>query len=126
MVEGDAARPRLRDAREAAQAVLFGLRGLSHIVSTGCTSSTDAIAYAAQHIALGRQDMMLSGGVDAPLAPQRLTAPPDGRVGGPGHHVGRARHRRHERSWPYTASPVTHVAGTPAARARASRAWAHG
>jgi len=47
----------------------FGLRGLSHIVSTGCTSSTDAMAYAAQHIALGRQDMMLSGGVDAPIAP---------------------------------------------------------
>lgn len=47
----------------------FGLRGLSHIVSTGCTSSTDAIAYAAQHIALGRQDLMLSGGVDAPIAP---------------------------------------------------------
>jgi len=47
----------------------FGLRGLSHIVSTGCTSSTDAIAYASQHIALGRQDVMLSGGVDAPLAP---------------------------------------------------------
>ena len=47
----------------------FGLRGLSHIVSTGCTSSTDAIAYAAEHIVLGRQDMMLSGGVDAPIAP---------------------------------------------------------
>src|SRR5712692_3524266 len=47
----------------------FGLRGLSHIISTGCTSSTDAIAYAAQHIALGRQDLMLAGGVDAPLAP---------------------------------------------------------
>ena len=47
----------------------FGLRGLSHIVSTGCTSSTDAIAYAAQNIALGRQDVMLSGGVDAPIAP---------------------------------------------------------
>jgi len=47
----------------------FGLRGLSHVVSTGCTSSTDAIAYAAQHIALGRQEMMLAGGVDAPLAP---------------------------------------------------------
>src|SRR4029078_12649544 len=46
-----------------------GLRGLSHIVSTGCTSSTDAIAYAAQHIALGRQEMMLTGGVDAPIAP---------------------------------------------------------
>jgi 3-oxoacyl-[acyl-carrier-protein] synthase II len=47
----------------------FGLRGLSHIVSTGCTSSTDAISYAAQHIMLGRQDVMLSGGVDAPIAP---------------------------------------------------------
>ncbi|HYY57299.1 MAG TPA: beta-ketoacyl-[acyl-carrier-protein] synthase family protein [Pyrinomonadaceae bacterium] len=47
----------------------FGLHGLSHIVSTGCTSSTDAIAYAAQHIALGRQEIMLTGGVDAPLAP---------------------------------------------------------
>jgi 3-oxoacyl-[acyl-carrier-protein] synthase II len=47
----------------------FGLRGLSHIVSTGCTSSTDAIAYAAQHIALGRQEIMISGGVDAPIAP---------------------------------------------------------
>src|SRR5687767_7638719 len=52
----------------------FGLRGLSHIVSTGCTSSTDAIAYAAQHVALGRQDMMLSGGVDAPIAPGILAA----------------------------------------------------
>jgi 3-oxoacyl-[acyl-carrier-protein] synthase II len=48
--------------------MVLGLHGLSHIVSTGCTSSTDAIAYAAQHIALGKQEMMLSGGVDAPLA----------------------------------------------------------
>ena len=47
----------------------FGFRGLSHVVSTGCTSSTDAIFYAAQHIALGRQDVMIAGGVDAPLAP---------------------------------------------------------
>ena len=47
----------------------MGLRGLSHVVSTGCTSSTDAIFYAAQHIALGRQDAMIAGGVDAPLAP---------------------------------------------------------
>jgi 3-oxoacyl-[acyl-carrier-protein] synthase II len=52
----------------------FGLRGLSHIVSTGCTSSTDAIAYSAEHIALGRQDMMITGGVDAPLAPGILAA----------------------------------------------------
>lgn len=47
----------------------FGFRGLSHVISTGCTSSTDAIAYAAEHIALGRQDLMLTGGSDAPLAP---------------------------------------------------------
>ncbi|HEV8367392.1 MAG TPA: beta-ketoacyl-[acyl-carrier-protein] synthase family protein [Pyrinomonadaceae bacterium] len=52
----------------------FGLRGLSHIVSTGCTSSTDALAYAAEHIAVGRQDVMLSGGVDAPIAPGILAA----------------------------------------------------
>src|SRR5215210_3038738 len=52
----------------------FGLRGLSHIASTGCTSSTDAMAYAAQHIALGRQDVMLTGGVDAPIAPGILAA----------------------------------------------------
>jgi 3-oxoacyl-[acyl-carrier-protein] synthase II len=52
----------------------FGLRGLSHIVSTGCTSSTDAISYAAQHVALGRQDLMLAGGVDAPIAPGILAA----------------------------------------------------
>jgi 3-oxoacyl-[acyl-carrier-protein] synthase II len=38
----------------------FGLRGLSHIVSTGCTSSTDAIAYAAEHVVVGRQDLMLA------------------------------------------------------------------
>ena len=48
--------------------MVFDLRGLSHVVSTGCTSSTDAIFYAAQHIALGRQELMLAGGVDAPLA----------------------------------------------------------
>ena len=48
--------------------MVFGLYGLSHVVSTGCTSSTDAIFYAAQHIALGKQDFMLTGGVDAPIA----------------------------------------------------------
>lgn len=48
--------------------MVFGLHGLSHIVSTGCTSSTDAIAYAAQHISLGKQDLMLAGGSDSPIA----------------------------------------------------------
>ena len=48
--------------------MVFGLHGLSHIISTGCTSSTDALFYAAQHIALGRQDVMLAGGVDSPIS----------------------------------------------------------
>lgn len=47
----------------------FGFHGLSHVISTGCTSSTDAIFYAAQHVALGRQDIMLAGGVDSPISP---------------------------------------------------------
>jgi 3-oxoacyl-[acyl-carrier-protein] synthase II len=47
----------------------FGLRGLSHIISTGCTSSTDALGYAFQHIGMGSLDTMVAGGVDAPIAP---------------------------------------------------------
>jgi 3-oxoacyl-[acyl-carrier-protein] synthase II len=47
----------------------FGLRGLSHIVSTGCTSSTDAIGYSLAHIGSGMLDTVVVGGVDAPLAP---------------------------------------------------------
>lgn len=46
----------------------FGIKGFSHLVSTGCTSSTDAINYAVQNIALGRVNTALTGGVDAPLA----------------------------------------------------------
>jgi 3-oxoacyl-[acyl-carrier-protein] synthase II len=47
----------------------FGFRGASHVVTTGCTSSTDAIAYAYRQIQLGVVPQMLTGGVDAPLAP---------------------------------------------------------
>jgi 3-oxoacyl-[acyl-carrier-protein] synthase II len=47
----------------------FGFRGMSHVVTCGCTSSTDAIAYAAMHIRTGAIPMMLTGGVDSPLAP---------------------------------------------------------
>jgi len=47
----------------------FQLRGSSHMVSTGCTSSTDAIFYACQAIVSGRADMVITGGADAPLAP---------------------------------------------------------
>ncbi len=47
----------------------FGFRGLSHIVSTGCTSSTDAIGYAYRNIQAGVLDTIVAGGVDAPIAP---------------------------------------------------------
>ncbi|MEP6715284.1 MAG: beta-ketoacyl-[acyl-carrier-protein] synthase family protein [Terriglobia bacterium] len=47
----------------------FGFRGLSHIISTGCTSSTDAIGYACRTIQWGTLPWMLVGGVDSPIAP---------------------------------------------------------
>ena len=46
----------------------FGFRGLSHVVTCGCTSSTDAIAYAAREIEHGSLPIVISGGVDAPIA----------------------------------------------------------
>jgi 3-oxoacyl-[acyl-carrier-protein] synthase II len=47
----------------------FGFRGYSHVVTAGCTSSTDAIGYAFQHIQAGVLPMFLVGGVDAPITP---------------------------------------------------------
>src|SRR6478752_1937935 len=48
--------------------VRFGLRGASHVVTSGCTSSTDALGYATRQLQSGRLDMALSGGADAPIA----------------------------------------------------------
>jgi 3-oxoacyl-[acyl-carrier-protein] synthase II len=48
--------------------VRFGLRGPSHVITSGCTSSTDAIAYAVRQIQFGRADMVLTGGADAPIS----------------------------------------------------------
>jgi 3-oxoacyl-[acyl-carrier-protein] synthase II len=47
----------------------FGFRGPSHIISTGCTSSTDALGHAFHNIQWGIAPWMLVGGVDAPIAP---------------------------------------------------------
>jgi 3-oxoacyl-[acyl-carrier-protein] synthase II len=47
----------------------FGFRGYSHVVTAGCTSSTDAIGYAYQHIQSGVLPMFLVGGVDSPITP---------------------------------------------------------
>ncbi len=45
------------------------LRGVSHVLSCGCTSSTDAIGYAAALLRAGDADVVLSGGADACVTP---------------------------------------------------------
>ena len=44
--------------------ISLGLRGISHVLSCGCTSSTDAIGYAATLIRAGEYDVLLTGGAD--------------------------------------------------------------
>ena len=45
------------------------LRGVSHVLSCGCTSSTDAIGYASALIRSGDADVLLTGGTDACVTP---------------------------------------------------------
>ncbi len=47
--------------------IALGLRGISHVLSCGCTSSTDAVGYAARTIRAGEADVLLTGGADAPV-----------------------------------------------------------
>lgn len=49
--------------------IALELHGISHVISTGCTSSTDAISYAASLIRSGDADVMLTGGADACVTP---------------------------------------------------------
>lgn len=54
--------------------IALGLRGPSHVLSTGCTSSTDAIGHAMMLIRAGVIPMMLAGGADSPISRGILTA----------------------------------------------------
>jgi 3-oxoacyl-[acyl-carrier-protein] synthase II len=54
--------------------IALRLRGPSHVLSTGCTSSTDAIGYATALVRAGTVPLMLAGGADAPIAPGILHA----------------------------------------------------
>ncbi len=45
----------------------FGFRGGSQVVTSGCTSSTDAIGYAFRQIQAGVLPMIVTGGVDTPI-----------------------------------------------------------
>ena len=45
------------------------LKGISHVLSCGCTSSTDAIGYSAALLRSGEADVVVSGGTDACVTP---------------------------------------------------------
>ncbi|HYS77646.1 MAG TPA: beta-ketoacyl-[acyl-carrier-protein] synthase family protein [Candidatus Dormibacteraeota bacterium] len=45
--------------------IRFGFSGPSHVLSNGCTSSTDAIGYALHAIDRGEQEIVLTGGAEA-------------------------------------------------------------
>src|SRR5690349_17396013 len=45
----------------------YDLHGFSHLISTGCTSSTDALVYAFRNRNLGVADYVLAGVADAPI-----------------------------------------------------------
>ncbi len=50
----------------------FGLQGRSHVLSNGCTSSTDALGYAFNTIRFGQEDWFVSGGVEACVTPAMM------------------------------------------------------
>lgn len=51
----------------------YDLHGFSHLISTGCTSSTDALGYAYRHLKLGVADYIVTGGADAPITEAIMT-----------------------------------------------------
>jgi 3-oxoacyl-[acyl-carrier-protein] synthase II len=51
----------------------WGLHGLSHVISTGCTSSTDAVGYAFRNLRAGVVDVVLTGGADATITEGVMT-----------------------------------------------------
>lgn len=51
----------------------YDLHAFSHLISTGCTSSTDAIGYAYRNLKLGVADYVLCGGADATITEGVMT-----------------------------------------------------
>ncbi len=49
------------------------LHGFSHLISTGCTSSTDALGYAYRNLKLGVIDTVVTGGADATITEGVMT-----------------------------------------------------
>lgn len=52
----------------------FGLRGMSHVLSTGCTASSDAMGYALQALRAGWVDRVVTGGAEACITPAIMSA----------------------------------------------------
>lgn len=52
--------------------ISLGLHGSSHVLSCGCTSSTDAIGYASMLLRAGEFDVLLSGGADGCVLPSMI------------------------------------------------------
>lgn len=53
--------------------MMHQLHGFSHLISTGCTSSTDALGYALQNLQLGLADQVITGGADATITEGIMT-----------------------------------------------------
>src|SRR5436190_1002267 len=51
----------------------YDLHGFSHLISTGCTSSTDALGYAYRNLKLGVCDYIITGGADATITEAVMT-----------------------------------------------------
>ncbi|MEA2571178.1 MAG: 3-oxoacyl-[acyl-carrier-protein] synthase [Acidobacteriota bacterium] len=51
----------------------YDLHGFSHLISTGCTSSTDALGYAYRNLRLGVIDYVIAGGADATITEGVMT-----------------------------------------------------
>jgi 3-oxoacyl-[acyl-carrier-protein] synthase II len=54
--------------------LMLGLRGTSQVVSTGCSSSVDALGMALTAIREGWEDIALAGGTEAPITPLCLNS----------------------------------------------------
>jgi len=49
--------------------ISFGLRGMCQVVSTGCTSASDAMGHALRQVQYGYADAIITGGADACITP---------------------------------------------------------
>lgn len=53
--------------------MIHDLHGFSHLISTGCTSSTDALGYALMNLTMGTADQIIVGGADATITEGVMT-----------------------------------------------------